>query len=148
MGEVALGVAVLFAAGLLLRSFREMQTVDPGFQVDNTLSARLLFPVADYPDRASIPLFIDELETRLAARPGVQGVGTASVLPPPAVLAEPPPLEQAPKTIAPSATSPTSRIRVPTRRLRTSVVDRCRSLRTRSPSSCRCAKAGADAASS
>ena len=81
IGELALGVAVLVAAGLLLRSFREMQNVDPGFRVDDALSASLLFAAADYPDAMSIPTFVDELEDRLEARPGVRAVGAATVLP-------------------------------------------------------------------
>ncbi|MDX1579217.1 MAG: FtsX-like permease family protein, partial [Gemmatimonadota bacterium] len=81
VGEVALGVAVLFAAGLLLRSFREMQSVDPGFRVEDALSARVLFPSADYPDPASIPRFLDQLAGRLEARPGVRAVGFSTLLP-------------------------------------------------------------------
>lgn len=81
MTEIALGVAVLFAAGLLLRSFREMQTIDPGFAVDQTLSARLQLTPGSYPDAASIRLMADQLEERLAARPGVRAVGIGSVVP-------------------------------------------------------------------
>ena len=81
VGELALGVAVLVAAGLLLRSFQEMRNVDPGFRVDDVLSARILFPSADYPDAAEIPAFVTQLEDRLRARPGVRAVGTATLLP-------------------------------------------------------------------
>jgi putative ABC transport system permease protein len=81
VGELALGVAVLAAAGLLLRSFQEMRNVDPGFQVDNVLSARILLPSSDYPDRESLNSFMAQLEERMAARPGVRAVGSATVLP-------------------------------------------------------------------
>jgi len=81
IGELALGVTVLVSAGLLLRSFQEMSNVDPGFRVDNALSARIFLPSADYPERAEIPAFLDQLEARLLARPGVRAVGATNVLP-------------------------------------------------------------------
>jgi len=81
VGELALGVAVLVAAGLLLRSFRHLQGVDPGFEADNALSARVLMTGSDYPDTHSMNTFITEVEERLAGRPGVRAVGSATVLP-------------------------------------------------------------------
>ncbi|MDX1393286.1 MAG: ABC transporter permease [Gemmatimonadota bacterium] len=81
VGELALGVAVLVAAGLLLRSFQEMRSVDPGFRVSDALSARILLPSTDYPDRESLVTFMTQLEERLAARPGVEAVGAATILP-------------------------------------------------------------------
>jgi predicted permease len=81
IGELALGVAVLVAAGLLLRSFQEMQNVDPGFGAEGVLSARVLFPSSDYPDAASLRVFMVEFEERLASRPGVSAVGAGNVLP-------------------------------------------------------------------
>ena len=81
VGELALGVAVLVAAGLLLRSFQELRTVDPVFGTDHALSGSILFPSADYPDPSEIPAFVAQLEDRLRARPGVQAVGAATLLP-------------------------------------------------------------------
>lgn len=81
VGELAIGMAVLAAAGLLLRSFAELRSVDPGFRIEHTLSARLIFPSARYPDPAAIPQFLRQLEERLANAPGVRSVGAVSVLP-------------------------------------------------------------------
>ncbi len=78
--ELALGVALLVGAGLLLRSFAELRSVDPGFRVENMLSARLIFPAADY-DGPGIAGFLEGLERDLNARPGVEGAGLVSVLP-------------------------------------------------------------------
>jgi putative ABC transport system permease protein len=79
--ELAMGMAVLVAAGLLLRSFVQIQSVDPGFRVENALSARMLLPSTRYPDLASTSTFWQQLEERLQARPGVRAVGAATVLP-------------------------------------------------------------------
>ncbi len=78
--ELALGVALLVGAGLLLRSFGELRSVDPGFRVQSVLSGRLVFPAAGY-DREAITGFMDQLERRLEARAGVRGAGLVSVLP-------------------------------------------------------------------
>jgi predicted permease len=79
--ELAMGMAVLVAAGLLLRSFNQIQSVDPGFRVENALSARILLPSTRYPDLASTAAFWGQLEERLRTRPGVHDVGAATVLP-------------------------------------------------------------------
>jgi putative ABC transport system permease protein len=42
--EVALAVTLLTGAGLLIRSFRELMTVDPGFQPDHIMTMRVLLP--------------------------------------------------------------------------------------------------------
>ena len=79
--QLALGMSVLAAAGLLLRSFAELRSVDPGFRVESTLSGRLSFPSARYPDRSEIPAAVEQLEDRLRSLPGVLRVGAVSVLP-------------------------------------------------------------------
>jgi putative ABC transport system permease protein len=79
--QLAMGVSVLAAAGLLLKSFAELRAVDPGFRVENALSGRLLFSSADYPERSEIVVRLGEIEERLAGLPGVQSVGAVTVLP-------------------------------------------------------------------
>ncbi len=81
VGELALGVAVLVAAGLLLRSFQELQHVDPGFRTDDALTGQITFSGADYPDASVLPELVRQLEDRLETSPGVRAVGSASLLP-------------------------------------------------------------------
>ncbi|HSR66712.1 MAG TPA: ABC transporter permease [Acidobacteriota bacterium] len=56
VGEVALALMLVTSAGLLLRSFLQLQDVDPGFQAERLLKADIQLPAARYPqDRASFP---------------------------------------------------------------------------------------------
>ena len=81
VGELALGVAVLVAAGLLLRSFQELQAVDPGFRTDDALAGQISFSSGDYPEASALPELVRQLEARLEAAPGVRAAGGASLLP-------------------------------------------------------------------
>lgn len=52
--EVALAVVLVVGAGLMLRSFERLTTVDPGFRAEHALLARLAIQVDDSdPDRAA-----------------------------------------------------------------------------------------------
>jgi len=79
--EVALGCVLLIGAGLLLRSVRELENVDPGFRAEGAISFRLALPRARYPDAKSGASFGRRLEERLRALPGVLAVGSVSALP-------------------------------------------------------------------
>jgi putative ABC transport system permease protein len=82
VGEVALSLVLLVGAGLLMRSFVRLQTVDLGLNPDNILVARLPLPRAQYPDLPSKQRFFDELLRRLHALPGVVAASETSTLPP------------------------------------------------------------------
>ena len=79
--EVALAVVVLIGAGLLMRSFVRLRAADPGFQPSGLLTFRL--PLAG--GRNAAPgrraAFFQEVEDRIAALPGVRGVGAVNALP-------------------------------------------------------------------
>ena len=79
--ELALAFAVLIGAGLLVRSFASVIAVDPGFSVDHRLTVRVSLPVARYPGAPQRTAFYTQLFDRLAALPGVRGVGGVSELP-------------------------------------------------------------------
>ena len=44
IGEIALASALLVGSGLFLRSFVNLLRVDPGFQPENVLTARIVLP--------------------------------------------------------------------------------------------------------
>ena len=80
IAEVALALVVLIGAGLLVKSFRALQDVDPGVRTENVLTLRIPLP-SKYDSRDSIQGFYEPLLERVAAIPGVESVGTIHVLP-------------------------------------------------------------------
>jgi putative ABC transport system permease protein len=76
VGEVALAVVMLSGAGLLVRSLRSLQQIDIGFDADRILTARLNLPPLNYQADAKAVSFVERLENRLRAMPGVVGAGT------------------------------------------------------------------------
>jgi putative ABC transport system permease protein len=79
--EIALSVVLLLGAGLLIRSFLNVQRVDLGFEPRNVLTMRLTLPRERYPGEA-VNAFFDNLTERLSALPGVSSVSAASQFPP------------------------------------------------------------------
>ncbi|HYV67661.1 MAG TPA: ABC transporter permease, partial [Myxococcales bacterium] len=79
--EVALSVVLLFGAGLLIRSFRKIASVDPGFDPAGVLAADLPLPRARYPDKAAQVRFAQEALRRLRAHPLLTSAGFVSRLP-------------------------------------------------------------------
>jgi putative ABC transport system permease protein len=77
--EVALSLLLLVGAGLMLRSFIRLMSVDPGFDPQNALTMAIGLPQSKYqpPQRAA---FFQQLLDRLRALPGVRSVG--AVYPP------------------------------------------------------------------
>jgi len=80
--EVALSLVLLVGAGLLMRSFVRLQTVDLGLDPDNILFARLPLPRGQYGTAAAKHQFFEELLRRLHALPGVVAAAETSTLPP------------------------------------------------------------------
>jgi putative ABC transport system permease protein len=75
VGQVAMSVALLFAAGILLHTFVDMTTIRPGFDARNVLT----FTVAPSPVRYDTPeresALYDALFDSLRTIPGVRDVG-------------------------------------------------------------------------
>src|SRR5262249_8122888 len=78
--EVALAVMLLVGAGLMMRSFWALRSVDRGFRTDSVMVARVSLPPASYP-WMKVNSFYQELARRLAELPGVQSAGLTSYLP-------------------------------------------------------------------
>lgn len=78
--EVALSVVLLVGAGLMMRSFAELQSADPGFRTEGVLSFELQLQGNAFPQERRVA-FNDELRDKLGAIPGVEAVTAADVLP-------------------------------------------------------------------
>jgi putative ABC transport system permease protein len=81
VAETALALMLLVGAGLLIRSFIQLQRVDPGFNPRNVLTAIVTLPQTVYPGRDQIASFYSQLLERVRALPGVQSAAVVSSLP-------------------------------------------------------------------
>ena len=73
--ECALTVALLVSAGLMIRSFIRLQSVDPGFKPEGVLLVRVSLPRSAARQGAQTVAFFRQVIERVAALPGVQAVG-------------------------------------------------------------------------
>ena len=80
--EIALAVMLAIGAGLLIRSFANLTSVDAGFDAKDRVTFGLVLPQASYPDSMRRVQFFAELQRRLGAIPGVQSVAAMAGLPP------------------------------------------------------------------
>lgn len=79
--EVALSLVLLVGAGLSLRSFLALVKMNPGFDVDNVLTANLVLPVAKYREEPKREAFYRDLVQRVKTTPGVESAGLVNYLP-------------------------------------------------------------------
>jgi len=82
MSEVALAVVLVVGAGLLLRSFWNLMSVDAGFNRSRLMTFGLVLPNATYQSPQSVVDFFARLQSQLAQLPGVQGAAAMQGLPP------------------------------------------------------------------
>jgi putative ABC transport system permease protein len=81
VAEVALSVVLLAAAGLLLRSFQELQRTDLGFTTKRVVVAYTQYVASDDAARRNRTLFYAELLERLRTVPGVSAAAGVAFLP-------------------------------------------------------------------
>ena len=74
--ELALAVVLLLGAGLLVRSFNRLMTVDLGFDRENVLTFHVSLPRSKYAKPPETNAFYKDLLGRLQSLPGVETVGT------------------------------------------------------------------------
>jgi len=81
VGEIALSLVLLVGAGLLMRSFLNLQKVNPGFNPQNVLTLRISLRGPRYEKAAPVIAFYDQLLDKVRTLPGVESVGTRSHIP-------------------------------------------------------------------
>jgi putative ABC transport system permease protein len=81
VGEIATALVLVSAAGLLLRSFKNMRAVDLGYRPDHVLAANYSLPQKQYATQTAVDGFNQELVRRLRQLPGVKFAGLTTFLP-------------------------------------------------------------------
>ncbi len=80
VAEVALALVLITGAGLLIRSYARLMSVDPGFQRDKVVVAQV-FAWDHNPKPAQLRTFFETALARVAALPAVQAAGAVSAMP-------------------------------------------------------------------
>jgi putative ABC transport system permease protein len=81
IAEIALALVLLTGAGLLVRSFLQMRSVDTGFRADNLTVSTVDFPRSRYTSTTQLQEFDQRVLKDLAALPGAESVAAVSFLP-------------------------------------------------------------------
>jgi predicted permease len=81
VSQVAFAFMLLAGAGLLLASFERVLNIDPGFDPDRLLTARIALPATRYPEDVEVRTFITRLLPEVRRIPGVESAGLTSNLP-------------------------------------------------------------------
>lgn len=81
VGEIALSIALLTGAGLLLRSFVNLQHVDAGVRTERLLTMNVTPADANWPEHDDLTRYWQQVITAVDAVPGVQRAGAVSFLP-------------------------------------------------------------------
>jgi putative ABC transport system permease protein len=81
VSEVALSLVLLIGAGLMVRSFAQLQKVHPGFDAKNVVTFNAPLQFLKYLTTQSRANLANLLADRVAAIPGVEGVGGVTPLP-------------------------------------------------------------------
>ncbi len=81
VGEIALSLVLLIGAGLLIKSFLRLQSVNPGFNSKNVLTMQLDLNGPNYKKGTQVIAFHDELLERIKRLPGVQFASSRSFVP-------------------------------------------------------------------
>lgn len=79
--QMALALVLLAAAGLMLRSFARLRSVDPGMRPDGILAMELQLPSHRYGSYDQVSAFYHELTSRLEGLPGVTQASVTTALP-------------------------------------------------------------------
>jgi putative ABC transport system permease protein len=79
--EIALAVVLLAGAGLLIRTFKAMQTVDPGFDGHNVLTMEMSLSGKRFEKTAGVSQLVRDAERRIESLPGASAAAVSSMIP-------------------------------------------------------------------
>jgi putative ABC transport system permease protein len=81
VGQIAMALVLLAAAGLMLRSFYHLRDVKPGFDHHNVLAFDVSLPFPEYDTREKAVAFHRILQDRISQLAGVRSIGATTTLP-------------------------------------------------------------------
>jgi putative ABC transport system permease protein len=81
VAEISLALVLLIGAGLLIKSFYRVLSVDPGFAPDRVLTMNLSLTDSRYPTDQQKTAFFSDVLRRVEALPGVRSAGLSDSLP-------------------------------------------------------------------
>ncbi|HEY4132320.1 MAG TPA: ABC transporter permease, partial [Gemmatimonadaceae bacterium] len=81
VSQVAASLALLFAAGLLLRTFERLTTIDPGFDPRGVMTFHVFASSARYAEVADFDRYYANAAAALRAIPGVKEVSSTTMMP-------------------------------------------------------------------
>ena len=81
VAEVSLSLVLLFGAGLMIRSFRHLQHVNPGFDSDNVLTMTLSIAQNKFQSPGQQIAFFEQALQRVRTLPGVESAGIIDDIP-------------------------------------------------------------------
>jgi putative ABC transport system permease protein len=81
VAEIALALVLLVGAGLLMRSFARLTSVDPGFRTERLLSMEMFTSPAKYEDNLKRSQYLERVLDEVRRVPGVQAAGSTHFLP-------------------------------------------------------------------
>ena len=79
--QVALALVLLVGAGLLVKSFNRLQSVEPGFNPQNLLTVRINLPFTKYDTDQKRVDFFQQAMAQMSSIPGVESVGAINTAP-------------------------------------------------------------------
>ncbi len=81
VAQVTLAVVLVNGAGLLIKSFTRLVSVDPGFRTEQVLTANISLPVARYVKADDVANAFDRIRAAAETLPGVKSAGETTSLP-------------------------------------------------------------------
>jgi predicted permease len=81
VGEIAMSMGLLVAAGLMTKSITVLKDLDMGFDANSVFTARVGLFEAEFPDTLARQRFFEELHRRLQELPGVRAASLGTTLP-------------------------------------------------------------------
>ena len=81
IAQVALALVLVVGAGLLIRSFALLRSVNPGVDPNGVLTVQVFLPRQRYDDMRRVWRFFDGVLARIRALPGVVAAGASQKLP-------------------------------------------------------------------